>query len=127
LEFKHPAFVISVLKGADKIGEGVLPLNGALNFDGYRLEFRDLRYWVRFSVIKDHGVGIVYAGFLLACLAVIWRLLFYRREIVGVFFEEDGAQYVKVAARSEYYKGLAEDEFNRLFDDISAKNRRVSV
>jgi len=78
-------------------------------------------FWVRFYVIKERGVSILYTGFAIACLAVIWRLLFYRREIVGAVREQDGVRCLVVAGRSEYYKSLAEDEFVKLFSGILGK------
>jgi hypothetical protein len=111
------------MRDGNKISEGTIPRNGAMEFAGYRLEMQDLRYWVRFSVIKELGVPIIYAGFALASLAVIWRFLFYRREIVGAVREVDGKRHLVVAARSEFYKSLAEDEFTQLFEKLFHRER----
>jgi hypothetical protein len=121
-EFNNPVFVILAMRDGKKIAEGAVPRNGALEFAGYRLEMQELRYWVRFSVLKEHGIVIVYAGFAIACLAVIWRLLLYRREIVGAVREEGGQRHLVVAARSEFYKIFAEDEFIKLFNDLLGRS-----
>jgi hypothetical protein len=110
-----------VEKEGKKIAEGLVPKNGALEFAGYRLEMRDMPFWVRFYVIKQRGLSILYAGFALATIGVIWRLLFYRREIIGAVREQDGVRCLVVAGRSEYYKSLAEDEFVKLFSEILEK------
>ncbi len=117
-EFKNPTFSIVIEQGGKKIGEGIVPKNGAMEFSGYRLEMQELPFWVRFYVIKERGVSILYAGFIIACCAVIWRLLFYRREIVGTVKDEDGERRIVIAAKSEFYKNLAEDEFAKLFDEM---------
>jgi cytochrome c biogenesis protein ResB len=122
LEFNNPVFNISVMRDGKKIAEGAVPRNGTLEFAGYRLEMQELRYWVRFSVLKEHGIAIVYTGFAIACLAIIWRLLLYRREIVGAVREERGERHLVVAARSEFYKSLAEDEFIKLFSNMLEKS-----
>ena len=83
---------------------------------------RDMPFWVRFYVVKQRGLAILYSGFALATIGVIWRLLFYRREIVGAVREQDGASCLVIAGRSEYYKSLAEDEFNKLFEGIVGKS-----
>ncbi|GAM08041.1 cytochrome c biogenesis protein Ccs1 [Geobacter sp. OR-1] len=119
MEFNNPVFFIAVEQAGKKIAEGLVPKNGALEFAGYRLEMRDMPFWVRFYVVKQRGLSILYAGFAIATIGVIWRLLFYRREIVGAVREQDGARCLVVAGRSEYYKSLAEDEFTKLFKDIS--------
>jgi hypothetical protein len=121
MEFNNPMFFIAVEQGGNKIAEGLVPKNGALEFAGYRLEMRDMPFWVRFYVVKQRGLSILYAGFALATIGVIWRLLFYRREIVGAVREQDGVRFLVVAGRSEYYKSLAEDEFVKLFNGIVGK------
>jgi len=117
-EFNNPVFFITVERDGKKIAEGTIAKNGHMDFAGYRLEMPELPFWVRFYVIKERGVSILYTGLAIACLSVIWRLLFYRREIVGAVREEDGELKLIVAARSEFYKNLAEDEFTKLFGDI---------
>jgi hypothetical protein len=124
LEFNNPTFSVVVSKEGQTVAEGMLPRNGVLAFSGNQLEMREMRYWVRFSVIKELGVPIIYAGFAIASLAIIWRLLMFRREIVGVVRNDAGENLLEVAANSEYYKSLAEDEFNKLFEDLFAGSGR---
>jgi hypothetical protein len=122
MEFNNPMFFIAVEQDGKKIAEGLVPKNGALEFAGYRLEMRDMPFWVRFYVVKQRGLSILYAGFAIATIGVIWRLLFYRRELIGAVREENGGRCLVVAGRSEYYKSLAEDEFDKLFTDIVGKH-----
>ena len=121
MEFNNPVFFIAVEQYGKKIAEGLVPKNGALEFGGYRLEMRDMPFWVRFYVVKQRGLSILYAGFAIATIGIIWRLLFYRREILGAVREQDGVRSLVVAGRSEYYKSLAEDEFDKLFEGIVGK------
>lgn len=121
MEFNNPVFFIVAERKGKKIGEGLVAKNGFLEFSGYRLEMRDMTFWVRFYVIKQRGISILYAGFLLASIGVIWRLLFYRRELVGTVREQDGTLCLIVAGRSEYYKSLAEDEFDKMFAELAGK------
>lgn len=123
MEFNNPVFAVTVEREGKKIAEGTIPKSGAMEFAGYRLEMRDMPFWVRFYVIKQRGLSLVYTGFFIAAIAVIWRLLFYKRELVGVVREKDGVRSLLVAGRSEYYKSLAEDEFTKLFDTILGKGR----
>jgi hypothetical protein len=121
MEFNNPVFFIAVEQGGKKIAEGLVPKNGTLEFAGYRLEMRDMPFWVRFFVVKQRGLSILYAGFALATIGVIWRLLFYRREIIGSVREQDGGLCLLVAGRSEYYKSLAEDEFDKMFGELTGR------
>jgi len=121
MEFNNPMFFIVVEQDGKKIAEGLVPKNGTLEFAGYRLEMRDMPFWVRFYVVKQRGLSILYTGFAIATIGVIWRLLFYRRELICAVREQDGVRCLVVAGRSEYYKSLAEDEFDKLFNDILGK------
>jgi len=116
--FNNPVFTIAVERQGKPVASGVVSRSGALSFLGYNLVLQQMPLWVRFSVIKEYGLSVIYAGFALASLAVIWRFLFYRREIVGSIRECDGEQRLVVAGRSEFYKSLAEDEFTALFEKI---------
>jgi cytochrome c biogenesis protein ResB len=118
-EFNNPTFFIVAERDGKKVGEGLVPKNGSLEFGGNRLEMRDLRYWVRFYVVTDRGLPVLYLGFAVACLAVLWRMIFYKRELVGAVRELDGVRTLLIAGRSEFYKDLAEDEFNKLLDKIT--------
>lgn len=125
MEFNNPVFFISIERDGKKIAEGLVPKNGSLEFAGYRLEMRDMPFWVRFYVVKQRGLSILYAGFALATIGVVWRLLFFRREIVGAVKVIDGVRTLVIAGRSEYYKSLAEDEFNKLFSEIAEGRRKA--
>ena len=118
-EFNNPVFFIVAEQNGKKVGEGLVAKNGTLEFAGNRLEMKELRYWVRFYVITQRGLPILYLGFAVACIAVIWRMIFYKREIVGAVREKDGVRSLVIAGRSEYYKSLAEDEFNKLLGKIT--------
>lgn len=119
MEFNNPTFYIVVEKDGKQVGEGVVPKNGVLEFAGNRLEMPELRYWVRFYVITQRGLPILYLGFAIACIGVIWRMIFYKRELVGAVRETGNGRELVVAGRSEYYKSLAEDEFDKLFRKIT--------
>ncbi len=127
MEFANPVFVITAERNGRKFAEASLPKNGAMTFDGYRLELRDMPFWVRFYVVKQRGLSILYTGFLLASIGVIWRLIFFKREIIGAVREKNGERCLVIAGRSEYYKSLAEDEFNTLLEGIVGKQGERQV
>jgi len=122
-EFKNPMFDLTIERDGKKLAQGFVPNHGRLEFPGGSIEIQDLIFWVRFYIIKQQGLEILYTGFTLAVIGVIWRLLFFRREIVGAIRQKDGVPHLVVGARSEYYKQLAEDEFNKLFDTILGYRR----
>ncbi|BCS52106.1 cytochrome c biogenesis protein ResB [Geobacter sp. SVR] len=117
-EFKNPTFRIAAGKDGKLIAEGVVSVGGELQFDGQRLELRELPFWVRFFVTKDQGIPIIYTGLFIASLAIVWRFLFFKRELVGAVRVRDGQRLLLVACRSEFYKSLAEEEFEKLFGEL---------
>ena len=80
---------------------------------------------ITFGTDNEHWGAI--SGFAIASLAVIWRFLFYRREILGAVREGDGERRLVVAGRSEFYKSLAEDEYTALFEKLFDINRRKNL
>ena len=126
-EFKNPVFIIAVERQGKPVTNGTVARDGALAFADYQLVLKDLPYWVSFSVFKEQGLSIIYAGFALASLAVIWRFIFYRRELIGTVRDEDGVRLLVVAGRSEFYKSLTEDEFTCLFNKLLKNKGRTDT
>ncbi len=113
-EFRNPAFHLTVYKNKVRLAANTIHPGEALAFDGMRLIFRQQSFWVRFLVVKEYGLEFVYAGFALASIALIWRLIFFRREIVGIIEETDNERLLVLAARAEFYSNLSRDEFDRI-------------
>jgi hypothetical protein len=83
------------------------------------LHIPELRYWVRFIVVKEKGLSIVYSGFFIITLALVIRLLFYRREIRGYVKEDADGIRLYIGGRSEFYRTLFEDEFREIIKELS--------
>lgn len=121
-EVIDPAFHITAMKDMKIIRSGTIRKGESLEFDGHSILFSDLTYWVKFYVVKEHGVGIIYSGFALMVLALVIRFLFFRREIKGVI--EDGNLYI--VGSGEFYPAVFEDEFKKLVADIKSKEKDFS-
>lgn len=115
-EFRNPVLAIMAEQGGRRTVQRVPYLAGTrLPIDGVTLELSRLSYWVRFTVVREQGVWLVYAGFLIACGALLWRLVWYRRELAGAVTQApDGSTTMHIAFRSEFYRALAEEEFDML-------------
>jgi hypothetical protein len=117
-EIKNPMFDISVELKGQTIARGLVAKGGTLAFGDHQLVLRDLPLWVSFSVIKEQGLALIYTGIAIASLAIFWRFLLYRREILGAVREENGERRLLIAGRSDFYKSLAGDEFTELFGKL---------
>lgn len=109
-EIVNPGFDIKVKKGNVQVAAGKLRLGESLDFEGMKLVFSDLTYWANFYVVKEHGLPLVYAGFLIIVLALTVRFVFYRRDIRGYY--EDGVLHI--GGRAEFYPALFKEELKRL-------------
>lgn len=109
---RNPAFRLVISKDKRTVAEKTVRPKESVEFDGYRLSLEELPYWVRFLVVKELGLEIVYAGFVIATIALVWRLIFYRRELVGAAAMANGKTILRLAGRAEFYRALAEEEFH---------------
>lgn len=112
-EFKNPAFHLEVSRDGRRVAEGTVHPGEAVPVDGIVIGFKEQSFWVRFLVTKEYGQEAIYAGFLLALAALIWRLVYYRRELSGEVQESDGKRTLQLSARGDFYQALARDEFDR--------------
>lgn len=118
-EFKRPAFHLQVRQDGRTLAEKTLLKGDSLAMGDYTLSFRDMPFWVRLYVVKEYGLEMVYAGFVLAIAALVWRFVFYRRELVGAVVEREGGVALYLAGRSEFYRSLYEDEFEDMVKTLA--------
>lgn len=124
-EFRNPVFRVALERNGALLPEVSLPPHGVVEVNGLWLELREVRYWVRLIVIRERGLSVLYTGFALATLALIVRLLFYRREMAGSVRTENGVAFLTVAGRSDFYKVLAGDEFDALLAKLTEPDKEA--
>ncbi len=116
-EFRNPVLAILTVDGDRRTVTRMPYASGArVPLADGELVLARQSFWVRFTVVSERGVYLVYCGFLLACAGLLWRLGFYRREIAGSILpgEAGGAALLQLAFRSEFYRALGEEEFSSL-------------
>ena len=107
-------------RGGRALASGTVhPGEAVLLDNGLRLGFKEQNFWVRLLVTKEYGREFIYVGFVLALVALVWRLVYYRREITGVVHESDGKRILELSARGDFYQALAKDEFDRTVERLS--------
>jgi hypothetical protein len=114
-EFRNPVLAVLTIDGSKRTINRIPYAAGArIPLGETDLVLARQSFWVRFTVVSEHGVLLVYAGFLLACTGLLWRLGFYRREVAGALVPGEGGALLHLAFRSEFYRALGEEEFSAL-------------
>jgi hypothetical protein len=121
-EFRNPVLAILTIDGDKRTVNRIPYASGArIPLGDLDLILAKQSFWVRFTVVSEHGVFLVYAGFLLACTGLLWRLGFYRRELAGALGPgNDGTTMLELAFRSEFYRALGEEEFSALQQQLKS-------
>lgn len=119
-----PAFRFHIQKGRKFLARKTVRVGGFADFETYHLRIPEMRFWVRFYVVKEYGVGLVYSGFGIAAIALVYRLLFYRREVIGAVTDGQDGAVLHIAGRAEFYKALFTDELERLAQRIAGSEYR---
>jgi cytochrome c biogenesis protein ResB len=101
---------IEIWHGEEELFSGKLRPGEAASFPGGRLVMEELRYWVGLRVIRERGGGLLIVGFTLGVIGLVWRLLWYRREIALTW--ENGV--FRLVGRSEYFSAPFEAELASL-------------
>ncbi len=114
---KNPYFYLRIIKDDRLRYQGMVPVGERISFDGFQLEFREVRYWVRLGIVKDSGKGIIFFSFLLGICGLAWRLLFYRKELL-VIVNGEKARDIILLGSSDLYTALFKREIEEFLNFI---------
>jgi hypothetical protein len=95
-----------VLEGDELAFDGELRPGEAVELEQGRLVLEEFRYWVDMKVISERGGGLLITGFVIGILGLVWRLLWYRREVAITWDDET----FRLVGRSEYFSKRFRDE-----------------
>ena len=76
----------------------------------YAIKLEEIRYWTRLHVVAERGGWLLIAGFVLAVVGLVWRLLLVRREIGVVWYDDE----VVLFGTTEFYRGRFRDDLEAL-------------
>jgi cytochrome c biogenesis protein ResB len=112
-QFNNPALWLLVSRAGEILADTTVRPGEEILMGRMRLMVPEIRFWARFYVRQESGLWLVWTGFALATFALVWRLVFYRREYWVAYLEEDGAvAAINVAGRAEFFRALFQEEFD---------------
>jgi hypothetical protein len=101
---------IRLLRGGAKLFDGQLRPGETLALDDRALELQEVRYWTGLRLVHERGGPLLIAGFVLAVAGTVWRMFWYRREVVVAW----GERGLTVAGRCEFFPARFRDELTEV-------------
>jgi hypothetical protein len=105
------AMRFQVLERGEVVFDGELRPGEAVELEQGRLVLEGFRYWIDIKVISERGGGLLITGFVIGILGLVWRLLWYRREVAITWDEER----FRLVGRSEYFSRRFRQELEAVF------------
>ena len=99
---------------------GLLRPGEAASWKGGRLVLEEIRYWVSLQVIAERGGGLLVAGFVLGIAGLVWRLLWYRREVALSWDDHE----LRITGRGEYFSQRFHEELKSIREFLAAGPER---
>jgi hypothetical protein len=115
-ETRNPRFHVYLYESGRKVLDRVMGPGEAGRAGEVVLAVEELRYWAEFTVVRERGRGLLWAGFLLGIAGLVWRFFFYRREVRGEF--RDGRLFL--AQWSEMPAGMRGPRLEDIVRELQA-------
>jgi hypothetical protein len=113
-EFSRTAMRFQLTRESVVVFDGLLRPGEAATLDRGRLVQEELRYWVGVRIVSERGGGLLIAGFVAGVVGLIWRLLWYRREVALTWDERS----FRLVGRSEFFSTRFREELRSIFSTL---------
>lgn len=111
---ENPLLMVKVTNNENTSFEGSVRLGESVDAGNFTIEFREVRYWSSFRVVRDLGLPFIYGSFAIGIIGYFVRLFSIREVLqVAVNSTAEGHQ-VTVSGSTEQNQAL----FSEKFEDI---------
>lgn len=110
---------LRVFRGGAKVFEGRTRPGEGIAVGDHLLRVQEVRYWAGFRLVNERGGGLLMAGFALSVIGIVWRMAFFRREVV-VASTPAGT---RIGGRGEFYPSRVHEEVELLAELLSDAGR----
>jgi hypothetical protein len=118
IELKNPAIHLRFERKGEIAHEGTIRLGERYDLGMFSIGFEDIRYWAEFIVVREYGRLPIVAGFLLASVGLIMRLVFFQKRLRVAIEREDDKPVLYIEGRSEYFHHSFKEEMERVIKDF---------
>jgi len=113
----NPVVALTVKNHLDnKNKTAYLKKEDILSFSGDRFTVSGFGYWSSFRFVRDNGVPVIYAGFLISTLGLVFTYFLIRKEFY-VKIQNTGT--LEIGGWAERYMSLFRDEMDDLIDFLA--------
>ena len=118
IEMKNPAIRLVVGKDNKIMYQGTIREGEKATMGNFTVSFEDIRYWVEFLVVREFGKFPLIAGFIIASIGLIMRLVFYQKRVRMAIEHGKDETCIYIDGKSEYFKYSFEDELEKLVSEL---------
>jgi cytochrome c biogenesis protein ResB len=118
VEMKNPAIRLIAGKDNNIIYNGTIREGENAQIGNFTISFEDIRYWVEFLVVREYGKIPLIAGFIIASIGLIMRLVFYQKRLRLAIEHGKDETWIYIDGKSEYFKYSFEDELEKLVSEL---------
>ena len=118
LLLKNPAVRLKVVKAGEFVYEGTLLVGQSAPLEQFSLTFQDVKYWAEFIVVREYGRAPLFAGFAMAAIGLLMRLVFYQKRLRLAFAPDGQETLIYIGARSEQFQYSFREEADAIVKDL---------
>jgi cytochrome c biogenesis protein len=106
----NPVTMIKLFRGDTEVFKGLFKEQEKRIFEEYEITVDDFRYWTNLVVVRESGITVFIAGFLIGMTGLVARFLSNERRLEFVLSPEGEHTRVTVKGYSRYYPAFLERE-----------------
>ncbi len=117
----NPGLEVTVTQNGQKLAQGVIKRGEKVSFAGNSLSFDEVRHWTGLEIVYDPGAGILFAGFWITGLGLIWFYLWNYKKLQVKFATVSTGLQIEVAYYCLRYRKMFIDEVKTLMNKLNSE------